>query len=96
MTKKTRALGGALAGVLFGLLLASPPMRPGPRAEAQDQPSQEQQPQAVREPSYDYMSTFLSRGTHPLGFKEDPAVRRMLGQGSVAWAIRAGSRHVLD
>lgn len=96
MTKTKRALSRALAGALFGLLLGSPAMRPGPRATAQEQPPQEQPPQEVREPSYDYMSTFLSRGTHPLGIKEDPAARRMLGQGSVPWAIRAGSRHVLD
>ncbi len=42
------------------------------------------------------MTGFLSRSTHPLGLKDDPAARRMLGQGPVAWAIRAGSRHVLD
>lgn len=71
-------------------------MRPGPRAAAQDRPAQDPPPQEVRKPSYDYMSTFLSRGTHPLGIKEDPAARRMLGQGSVPWAVRAGSRHVLD
>jgi hypothetical protein len=66
-------------------------MRPGPAQTAQEPP-----PQDVQKPNYDYMSTFLSRSTHPLGLKEDPAVRRMLGQGSVSWALRAGSRHILD
>jgi hypothetical protein len=42
------------------------------------------------------MDNLLSRSTNPLGLKDDPAARRMIGQGPVAWAIRAGSRHVLD
>jgi len=66
-------------------------MRPLPSQSAQEPP-----PQEVRKPSYDYMGSFLSRSTNPLGLKEDPAVRRMLGQGSVSWAIRAGSRHILN
>ncbi len=82
---------GTLAGAVFGLFLAAPAMRPGPSQTGQEQP-----PQKVRQPSYDYMSSFLSRSTHPLGLKEDRAARRMLGQGSVPWAIRAGSRHILD
>jgi hypothetical protein len=89
--KSRRAVSGALAGAVFGLFLAAPSIRPGPAQSAQEPP-----PQEVRKPSYDYMSSFLSRSTHPLGLKEDPAARRMLGQGSVPWAIRAGSRHILD
>jgi hypothetical protein len=42
------------------------------------------------------MDGFLSRSTHPLGLKDDPAARRMFSQGPVAWAIRAGTRQVLD
>lgn len=91
MTKTARTVSGALAGAVFGLFLASAAMRSGPAQTAQEPP-----PQEVRKPNYDYMSTFLSRSTHPLGLKEDPAARRMLGQGSVPWAIRAGSRHILD
>jgi hypothetical protein len=53
-------------------------------------------PQEVQKPKYDYMSTFLSRSTQPLGLKEDPTVKKLLGQGAVKWAIRAGSRHLLD
>jgi hypothetical protein len=91
VTKTRRALPGTLAGVIFGLFLATTAMRPGPGQTAQEPP-----PQDVQKPNYDYMSTFLSRSTHPLGLKEDPAVRRMLGQGSVPWALRAGTRHILD
>lgn len=53
-------------------------------------------PQEVQKPKYDYMSTFLSRSTQPLGLKEDPTIKKLLGQGAVKWAIRAGSRHLLD
>ena len=91
MTRKKRAVTGALAGALLILTLGRPALRPGPQTTPPAPP-----PQEVQKPNYDYMSTFLSRSTHPLGLKEDPAARRMLGQGPVAWAIRAGSRHVLD
>jgi len=89
--RTTRAVSGALASAVFGLFIAAPAMRPLPSQSTQEPP-----PQEVRKPSYDYMGSFLSRSTHPLGLKEDPAARRMLGQGSVPWAIRAGSRHILD
>ncbi len=89
-TKK--AVAGTFAGALFGLFLAAPAMRPGPSQTAQEPTP----PQKVRQPSYDYMSSFMSNRTNPLGLKEDPVARRMLSQGSVPWAIRAGSRHILD
>ena len=79
-------------GAILCLILASSAVRP---VEPQQTP-QETPPQDVQKPNYDYMSTLLSRSTRPLGLREDPAVRRMLGQGSVPWAIRAGSRHILD
>ena len=91
MKRTSKAVSGALAGAVFGLFLAAPAMRPLPLRSAQEPP-----PQGVRKPSYDYLSSILSRSTRPLGLKEDPAARRMLGQGSVPWAIRAGSRHILD
>ena len=91
MRRSTGAVPGALAGAILSLFLASLAGRP---PEAQ-QPAQEPPPQDVQKPNYDYMSTFF-RSTRPLGLKEDPAVRRMLGQGSVPWAIRAGTRHILD
>jgi hypothetical protein len=88
---KKRVLAGAAAAALLVLVLGSSSAGTGPQP-----PPQEQPPQEVQKPKYDYMSTLLSRSTNPLGLKEDPATRRMLGQGAVAWAIRAGSRHVLD
>ena len=91
MTRTKRAVVGALAGAFLALSFGPLDMRSGPQTASQDPP-----PQEVQKPSYDYMSGLLSRSTHPLGLKEDPAARRMLGQGPVAWAIRAGARHVLD
>lgn len=91
MTKTGRILLGLMAGTLFGLLMAPRAVRPDPQVEDQTPP-----PREVQKPSYDYMNGFLSRSQRPLGLKEDPAARRMLGQGPVAWAIRSGSRHVLD
>lgn len=96
MRRSTGAVRGALAGAILSLFLASSAVRP-PVAQqpAQELPAQEPPPQDVQKPNYDYMTTFF-RSTRPLGLKEDPAVRRMLGQGSVPWAIRAGTRHILD
>jgi len=50
----------------------------------------------VKKPRYDYMSTFLSRNTKPLGLKEDLALKKLLNQHPIKWAIRAGERHILD
>jgi hypothetical protein len=91
MTGVKRILTGALAGACLGLLFGSSPVRSGPQTTPQEPP-----PQDIQKPSYNYMDGFLSRSKHPLGLKEDPAARRMLSQGAVPWAIRAGSRHVLD
>jgi hypothetical protein len=91
VTKAGRVLAGALAASVLSLLAARQTARPEPQTTPQEPP-----PRQVQKPSYDYMSGFLSRSTHPLGLKDDPATRRMLSQGPVAWAIRSGSRHVLD
>ncbi len=53
-------------------------------------------PQEVQKPKLDYMSTFLSRTTSPLGIKEDEELRRLLKQPKTNWALRAGIRHILN
>ncbi len=53
-------------------------------------------PQEVKKPKYDYMSTFLSRNTQPLGLKKDPELEILLKQSTIKWAIRAGKKHILD
>ena len=50
----------------------------------------------VKKPRYDYMSTFLSRSTKPLGLKEDLILKKLLSQSPAKWAVRAGTRHILD
>jgi len=53
-------------------------------------------PQTIKKPKYDYMSTFLSRNTKPLGLKENIALRKFLKQSSIKWSIRSGERHILN
>jgi len=53
-------------------------------------------PQEVQKPRLDYMSTFLSRSTSPLGLKEDEELRRLLKQPKTTWTVRAGIRHILN
>jgi len=91
VTDAKRVFWGALAGIAFSLIVGPQASSPGAQTTSQEPP-----PKEVQKPNYDYMSTFLSRSTHPMGLKDDPATRRMLGQGPVAWAIRSGARHVLD
>jgi hypothetical protein len=44
----------------------------------------------------DYLSSFLSRSTQPLGLKEDQKLRQLLYQAPVKWVIRASPRHILN
>ena len=86
----------ALASVLFLLTGLAVILRPGPVRALPARPGSQTAPQETQKPNYDYMSTFRSRSTRPLGLKEDPALRRMLEQGAVRWAVRAGARQVMD
>lgn len=45
---------------------------------------------------YDYMSSFFSRNTKPLGLKEDLAVKQLLRQPATIWAVRAGRSNILN
>lgn len=53
-------------------------------------------PQTPEKPKYDYMNTFLSRDTEPLGLKENIALKRFLEQPSIKWAIRSSKKHILN
>ncbi len=57
---------------------------------------QNMNPQTSKKPKYDYMSTFLSRDTEPLGLRENIALKNFLEQPSIKWAIRAGKKHILN
>jgi len=81
---------------LFLLAVLSVIFRLGPARPLWASPSRQAAPQETQKPKYDYMSGFLSRSTQPLGLKENPVMKEMLAQGPVRWALRAGSRQVLD
>jgi|GEM_PF-615710 len=53
-------------------------------------------PQEVQKPRLDYMSTFLSRDTTPLGLKEDQEIRQLLKESRAKWMVRAGLRSILN
>ena len=90
-----RRVAVILPGLLF-LAVLSVILRLGLARSLWASPSRQAASQEVQKPKYDYMSGFLSRSTQPLGLKENPAMKEMLAQGPVKWALRAGSRHVLD
>jgi hypothetical protein len=53
-------------------------------------------PQSTQKEKFDYMSSILSRNTQPLGLKENVALRKLLNQSSIKWAMRSGGRHILN
>ena len=59
-------------------------------------PASNQETQDTKKQKYDYMSTFLSRDTNPLGLKENVALKKLLDQSSIRWAIRSSRRHILN
>jgi hypothetical protein len=81
---------------LVSLVLFSAFLGPGPARLLWASPEPQAARQEAQKPKYDYMGAILSRSTRPLGLKEDPALKKMLDQGAIKWAIRAGSRHALD
>ena len=58
--------------------------------------SSEKIPQNTQKEKFDYMSSILSRNTQPLGLKENVTLRKLLNQSSIKWAMRSGSRHILN
>lgn len=67
-----------------------PPLPPDRPASGQTPP------QEVQKPRLDYMSTFLSRDTTPLGLKEDQEIRQLLKESRAKWMVRAGLRSILN
>ncbi len=53
-------------------------------------------PQEIKRQKYDYMSTFLSRNTKPLGLKEDETLINFLKEPTVKWVIRTSEKHILE
>jgi len=92
-----------LAGTVFVLLTLSvflsrsqetrPPEQTNPPPESVPAPPEEY---PAKQPKYDYMSSFFSRNTKPLGLKEDQALKKLLRQRGIIWAVRTQVRHILD
>jgi len=94
---KKRLLTGAGA-VILALLLGASPLhedKTPPQTEPTETPLAPPEYPA-KKPKSDYMSSILGRNTRPLGLKEDLALRRLLRQPAIRWAVRSGHRHVLD
>lgn len=80
---------------LYLISQEAPPQKP--KTESNEVVNPEQTPpQEVQKPRLDYMSTFLSRTTAPLGLKEDQETTQLLRQSKAKWAVRAGYRHILN
>lgn len=54
------------------------------------------QEQPAKKEKQDYMEKMLLRNADPLGLKEDLALKKLLKQPSIKWAIRAGKKHILE
>lgn len=76
-----------LASLLLGLFIFQLASFRG-QLSSQEYPSKKQ--------ISDYLSSFLSRSTQPLGLKEDQRLRRLLYQAPAKWVVRASSRHILN
>lgn len=92
---KIRLLTGAGPFIFLLLLGASPPQENPPPPPAQETPVAPREYPAQK-PKSDYMSQILGRNTKPLGLKEDLALRKLLRQPAIRWAIRSGQRHILN
>jgi len=93
---KYKILSAIILFFLVSLALSSPKARKYPLSNLFYAKKTGANPQIVKKPKYDYMSTFLSRSTKPLGLKENLALKKYLNQPSIKWAIRAGQRHILN
>ena len=87
-------------GILLCILSLIPvapqtPDKPAPEANPPEEAvPNPQEFQATK--SKDYMSSFFSRDTKPLGLKENQALQRLLRESAIKWANRTGIRHILD
>ncbi|MBN2200084.1 MAG: hypothetical protein JW747_09590 [Candidatus Aminicenantes bacterium] len=48
-----------------------------------------------QKPAFDYMSSYLSRNTNPLGLEQDKEILDLKLQPPIKWAVRASRRHAL-
>jgi hypothetical protein len=88
------------AVIALVFLIGFPSIIPGQNRPTMIKPlplaSSAQEGYSTNKTTEDYMETVLSRDTKPLGLKENVAVRNLLSQSAVKWAIRCRLRHALD
>jgi len=48
-----------------------------------------------QKPAFDYMSSYLSRNTNPLGLEQDKEIMELKLQPAIKWVVRASWRHAL-
>ncbi|OGD28474.1 MAG: hypothetical protein A2Y56_05530 [Candidatus Aminicenantes bacterium RBG_13_63_10] len=86
-------------GLIILLILSAVPLLP-PRPSPSPSHSLEgrlfaQESVPGQKPAFDYMSSYLSRNTNPLGLEEDKEIMELRAQPAIKWVIRAGWRHSL-
>ncbi|MGQ9471463.1 MAG: hypothetical protein ACUVR0_07215 [Candidatus Aminicenantales bacterium] len=77
-----------LSKVVLGTFLLFFMVTPRPALAPQEYPP--------KRPIADYLSSFLSRSTKPLGLKEDQKLRQLLFQSPAKWVVRATPKHILN
>jgi len=86
------------SALFFAAALFILPSEPGnafntaPAPEAGQDPT----PQDTQRPGNDYMTSLISRGTQPLGLKDDPGLQKYLAQPGIKWAVRSCRKHILN
>lgn len=96
MKKRLLAVAGiVILALSFGSSLPQETKPPPQKPPSLDSPIPPQEYPA-KKPKYDYMSSFFLRNTKPLGLKEDLAVKKLLRQPAIKWAVRAGQRNILN
>jgi hypothetical protein len=91
-----RVISALALAFLLALASAVPGRGRSPRAPSPSSPAPVQQSYPQGKTNEDYLQTILSRNTKPLGLKENVALRNLLRQPPIKWAIRAGIRHIID
>jgi hypothetical protein len=93
--KKRLSVGVLLCALSLIPVTPQTQEKPAPEANPPLEAVPSPQEFQARKPK-DYMSSFFSRDTKPLGLKEDQALKKLLREPAIKWACRTGTRHILD
>jgi hypothetical protein len=88
MEKKRIKAGALLPPLFFAAFLGLGQQTPPPEKEPQNV-------NPAKRPATDYMR-LLSQSTKPIGIRTDESLQRLNRQPTIAWAVRAARRHILD